>query len=99
MPALRSLKSNRARAKTALPKEEEEENQRITELNDDKVMEIANEKLMDAHEQNEDTKLEVEFQDTLDEDTELADVVIDKLLQLRMLKEEGEKRRRFTNSR
>jgi len=46
---------------------------------------------MDALEQNEDTKLEVEIQDTLDEDTELTDV-------LKILKEEDEKRRRFTNS-
>jgi len=40
MPALRSLKSNRARAKTALAKEEEEENtllqSELTELNDDR---------------------------------------------------------------
>jgi len=36
-------------------------------------LEMANEKLMDALEQNEDTTLAEEFQDTLDEDAELTD--------------------------
>ena len=62
-------------------------------------LETANEKLMDALEQNEDTTSAKEFQNTLDEDAELTDVVIGKLLQLKMLREEVEKRQRFTSSR
>jgi len=54
---------------------------------------------MDALEQNEDTTSAEEFQNTLDEDAELTDVIIDKLTQLKMLKEEIEKRRRFKSSR
>ena len=62
-------------------------------------LETANEKLMDALEQNEDITSAEEFQNTLHEDAKLTDVVIDNLSQLKMLKEEIEKRRRFTSSR
>ena len=62
-------------------------------------LETANEKLIDALEQNEDTTLTEEFQSTLDEDAELTDEVIDKLSQLKLLKEEVEKRQRLTTSR
>ena len=62
-------------------------------------LETANEKLIDALEQNEDTTSTEEFQSTLDEDAELTDEVIDKLSQLKLLKEEVEKRQRLTTSR
>ena len=62
-------------------------------------LETANEKLIDALEQNEDTTSTEEFQYTLDEDAELTDGVIDKLSQLKLLKEEVERRRRLTTSR
>ena len=62
-------------------------------------LETANEKLIDALEQNEDTTSTEEFQYTLDEDAELTDEVIDKLSQLKLLKEEVERRRRLTTSR
>ena len=55
-------------------------------------LETANEKLIDVLEQNEDTTSTEEFQYTLDEDAELTDGVIDKLSQLKLLKEEVERR-------
>ena len=55
-------------------------------------LETANEKLIDALEQSEETTSTEEFQFTLDEDAELTDEVIDKLSQLKLLKEEVEKR-------
>ena len=56
-------------------------------------LETANEKLIDALEQSEETTSTEEFQFTLDEDAELTDEVIDKLSQLKLLKEEEEKRK------
>ena len=58
-------------------------------------LETANEKLIDALEQSEDTTSTEEFQFTLDEDAELTNEVIDKLLQLKLLKEEVEKRQKI----
>ena len=54
-------------------------------------LETANEKLIDALEQSEETTSAEEFQFTLDEDAELNDEVIDKLSQLKLLKKEVEK--------
>ena len=62
-------------------------------------LETANEKLIDALEQSEETTSTEEFQFTLDEDAELTDEVIDKLSQLKLLKEEIEKRQRLSTSR
>ena len=62
-------------------------------------LETANEKSIDALEQSEETTLTEEFQFTLDEDAELTDEVIDKLSQLKLLKEEVEKRQRLSTSR
>ena len=62
-------------------------------------LETANEKLIDALEQSEETTSTEEFQFTLDDDAELTDEVIDKLSQLKLLKEEVEKRQRLITSR
>ena len=62
-------------------------------------LKTANEKLIDALEQSEETTSTEEFQFTLDEDAELTDEVIDKLSQLKLLKEEVEKRQRLSTSR
>lgn len=62
-------------------------------------LEAANEKLADAIEQSEDTSLTEEFQVTLDEDGEFTDGIIDKISQLRVLKEDVDRKRRSTQSR
>ena len=51
-------------------------------------LEAANEKLADANEQSEDTSSAEEFQSILDEDGEFTDGIIDKISQLRIVKEE-----------
>ena len=51
---------------------------------------MANDKLAEAYEQNEDTDGAEQFQTTLDEDSELVDGIIDKMSQLKILKEELE---------
>ena len=53
-------------------------------------LEMANDKLAEAYEQNEDTDGAEQFQTTLDEDSELVDGIIDKMSQLKILKEELE---------
>ena len=53
-------------------------------------LEIANERLAEAYEQNEDTAGAEQFQATLDKDSELVDGIIDKMSQLKILKEELE---------
>lgn len=62
-------------------------------------LELANEKLADALDQSEDTSSKEEFQAIQDEDAEFTDSIIDKLSQLKILKEEVEKRCRLTNPR
>ena len=61
-------------------------------------LEAANEKLADALKQSEDTLSAEEFQSTLDADGEFTDGIIDRISQLRILKEEVEKKRRSTQS-
>ena len=62
-------------------------------------LEAANEKLADALEQSEDTSSAEEFQSTLDVDGEFTDGIIDKISQLRILKEEIERKRKSTKLR
>ena len=57
-------------------------------------LEAANEKLIEAFEQNNDVEGAEQFQQTLDEESEVIDGVIDKLSQLKVLKAELERRRR-----
>lgn len=61
-------------------------------------LEAANEKLVDALEQSEDTSSAEEFQSTLDVDGEFTDGIIDKISQLRILKEEIERKHKSTQS-
>ena len=56
-------------------------------------LELANEKLSEAYEQANDTEGAEQFQLTLDEESEVIDGVIDKVSQLKILKEELEQRR------
>ena len=56
-------------------------------------LELANEKLGEAYEQANDTEGAEQFQLTLDEESEIIDGVIDKVSQLKILKEELEQRR------
>ena len=62
-------------------------------------LEMANDKLAEAYEQNEDTDGAEQFQTTLDEDSELVDGIIDKMSQLKILKEELERKRKESESR
>ena len=55
-------------------------------------LELANEKLSEAYEQANDTEGAEQFQLTLDEESEVIDGVIDKVSQLKILKEELEQR-------
>ena len=57
-------------------------------------LELANEKLNEAYEQNSDLEGAEQFQLILDEESEVIDGVIDKVSQLKVLKEELEQRRR-----
>ena len=57
-------------------------------------LEAANEKLIEAFEQNNDVEGAEQFQLTLDEESEVIDGVINKLSQLKVLKAELERRRR-----
>ena len=57
-------------------------------------LEAANEKLIEAFEQNNDVDGAEQFQLTLDEESEVIDGMIDKLSQLKVLKAELERRRR-----
>ena len=61
-------------------------------------LELANEKLSEAYEQANDTEGAEQFQLTLDEESEIIDGVIDKVSQLKILKEELEQRRRETET-
>ncbi|XP_065908838.1 uncharacterized protein [Dysidea avara] len=56
--------------------------------------EAANEKLMDAIEAESNSEAATEFQATLDEDSELIDNIINKVSQLKTLKDEVERKRR-----
>ena len=57
-------------------------------------LEIANEKLADAYDHNEDPVPAEQFQAVLDKDSELTDGIIDKISQLKILKEELKRKRR-----
>ena len=57
-------------------------------------LEATNEKLIEAYDQSNDTEAVKHFQQVLDEDSELTDNIIDKISQLKVLKEEAEKKRR-----
>ena len=57
-------------------------------------LELANEKLNEAYKQNHDEEGAGQFQLTLDEEGEFIDEAIDKMSQLKILKEELEQRRR-----
>ena len=61
-------------------------------------LELANEKLSEAYEQANDTEGAEQFQLTFDEESEIIDGVIDKVSQLKILKEELEQRRRETET-
>ena len=56
--------------------------------------EAANEKLMDAIEAESNSEAATEFQATLDEDSELIDNIINRVSQLKTLKDEVERKRR-----
>lgn len=57
-------------------------------------LETANDKLAEAYEQAEDTEAAEQFQSTLDEESELIDNTITNISQLKLLKEESERKRR-----
>ena len=57
-------------------------------------LETANDKLAEAYKQVGETEAAEQFQTTLDEESELIDDTITKILRLKLLKEELEKRRR-----
>ena len=57
-------------------------------------LETANDKLAEAYDQAEDTDAAEQFQITLDEDSELIDNTITNISQLKLLKEESERKRR-----
>ena len=61
-------------------------------------LEIANEKLAEAYGQSEDAVAAEQFQTVLDEDSELVDGIIDKISQLKILKEELERKRKESES-
>ena len=56
-------------------------------------LELANEKLSEAYEQNEDQEGAVQFQSTLDEEAELIDGVLSRISELKILKGELERKR------
>ena len=57
-------------------------------------LETANDKLAEAYDQAEDTDAAEQFQTTLDKDSELIDNTITNISQLKLLKEEFERKRR-----
>lgn len=57
-------------------------------------LETANDKLAEAYDQAEDTDAAEQFQTTLDEDSELIDNTITNISQLKLLKEESERKRK-----
>ena len=57
-------------------------------------LEVANDKLMDAYEEESNSEASAEFQSILEQDSEFMDSVIDKVSQLKVLKEEVERKRR-----
>ena len=63
-----------------------------------KRLETANEKLADAYEAGGNTESAKRFESVLEEDGELIDNIIGKVSQLKMLKEELERRRRDLES-
>ena len=54
---------------------------------------------MEAYDQGNDTEAAEQFQTVLDEDTELTEGIIDKISQLKVVKEEVEKKRREMEAR
>ena len=62
-------------------------------------LEATNEKLVEAYDQGTDTEAAVQFQNVLDEDTDFTEGIIDKISQLKVLKEEVEKKRREMEAR
>ena len=61
-------------------------------------LEAINEKLMEAYDQSTDTEAAENFQKVLDEDIELTDRIIDKVSQLKVLKEAEKKPREIEAS-
>ena len=61
-------------------------------------LETANDKLVEALDQTEDTATSEQFQSTLDEENEMIDDCISKISQLKVMKEETEKRRKELES-
>ena len=57
-------------------------------------LEATTEKLVEAYDQGTDTEAAEQFQNVLDEDTEFTEGIIDKISQLKVLKEEVGKKRR-----
>ena len=57
-------------------------------------LETANEKLIEALEQSEDSEATEQFQKTLDEKSEMIDDVISKISHLKVMKEETERKRK-----
>ena len=57
-------------------------------------LEVTNDKLMDAYEEESNSEASAEFQSILEQDSEFMDSVIDKVSQLKVLKEEVERKRR-----
>jgi len=61
-------------------------------------LETENDKLIEALEYSEDSKVTEQFQNTLDEESEMIDDVISKISQLKVMKEETERVRKLTGS-
>jgi len=61
-------------------------------------LETANEKLVEAYEQAEDTEAAKQFHTTLDQESELIDDIISKISQLKLMKEETERRHKELQS-
>jgi len=55
-------------------------------------LEATNEKLVEAYDQSSDTKAAEQFQKVLDEDLDFTEGIIDKISELKVLKEEAEKK-------
>ena len=62
-------------------------------------LEIANDKLIEAYEQNNDNEGAEQFQSVLDEESEIIDGIIDKVSKLKVLRGELEQRRRESDRR
>ena len=56
-------------------------------------LEVANDKLVDAYEQSEEVKAAEQFQTALNEETEFTDGILDRISQLKILRETVERKK------